>query len=152
MSDAPKFWSAQSDEDHQAMATFLAPLIVASQNRNFIDKQAAKAQTYAWRISLADVPRPILKEAIERIVNRGITWMPKPGEVKEECAKVMAAKRKAAAALHLNNCEHSSHFIEGLTGRMERCPCWKRAQRAMESVGQAIALPDSREDQMEIGS
>ena len=55
-----------------------------SQNRNFIGKEAAKAQT-SLRLSLADVPRPILEEAIDWLVTRGITWMPKPGDVKAEC-------------------------------------------------------------------
>jgi hypothetical protein len=152
MSDTAKFWDVRSDEDHVAMATLLAPLIVASQNRNFIGKESARAQTYAWRLSLADVPRPILEEAIDRLVNRGITWMPKPGDVKEECAKVMAEKRKAAAALFLDGCEHSSHFIE-IDGKNERCDCWKRALAAAEAVGQQIALPlMSREDQQELGS
>lgn len=148
MTPAP-FWDPRSDDDHKAMAQLLAPLIVASRDRNFIDQKAAKAQTYAWRISLADVPRPIVEEAIANLVRAGINWMPKPGEVKAECAKVMATKRKLAAALHLESCDHSSHFIENEKGQLERCPCWKRAQQAMEDVGQAIQLP-AREDTAEL--
>lgn len=143
------FWDPRSDVDHAAMRDLLAPLIVASRDRSFIERAGAKAQTYTWRISLADVPRPILEEAITRLVQRGVTWMPKPGDVKQECAKVMAEKRKAAAAVHLADCDHSSHFIE-IDGWMRRCACWKRAQQAMAQVGQAIALPPSREDRSEM--
>jgi len=147
------FWDHRSDDDHKAMAKLLAPLVVASQNRNFIDPQAAKAQTYTWRISLADVPRLILEEAITRIVTRGITWMPKPGEVKDECAKVLAEKRKAAMVLHLDGCEHSSHFEEftdrnGVT-RTRRCGCWQRAITAADRVGLPLS-PAHREEPKEI--
>ena len=145
---AGPFWDPRSQADHEAMRDILAPLIVASRDKNFIGQDAAKAQTYAWRLSLADVPRPILKEAITRIVHRGITWMPKPGEVKDECAKVMAAKRQAAFQLLIEDCDHSSHFEE-VDGRLQRCACWKRAKAAADAVGQAIALPPSREDAAE---
>ena len=147
---ATPFWDPRSEDDHFAMADLLAPLIVASKDRNFIGKEAAKAQTYAWRLSLADVPRRIFEEAITNLILAGIDWMPRPGEVKKECAKVMAAKRKAAARLHLADCDHSSHFIEepdrfGVLWAT-RCPCWQRAQVAMDLIGQAIALPDGREE------
>ncbi len=143
------FWDPRSDADHVAMARLLAPLIVASRDRNFIDKASATAQTYTWRISLADVPRPILETAIENLIRRGVAWMPRPGEVKAECAKVVAAQRTAAAKVHLEDCEHSSHFIE-IAGRVQRCPCWTRAQLAMAQVGQPIALEPSREDRQEL--
>lgn len=99
------------------------------------------------------VPHPLRVEAVNECANR--TWFkfPKPAEIKAVAAELMAKKRKAAAALHLDTCEHSSHFIENERGQLERCPCWKRAQEAMASVGQAIALPsDSREDHAELGS
>jgi hypothetical protein len=139
------FWDPRSDADHRAMAQLLAPLVVASQNRNFISPEAAKAQTYTWRLTLADVPPAILEEAIGRIVLRGITWMPKPGEVKDECAKVLAEKRKAAMVLHLGHCDHSSHYEEftdrnGVT-RTRRCACWRRALTAADQVGLPIQAP-----------
>jgi len=152
---AAPFWDPRSDADHLEMASLLAPLIVASRDRNFIDKGAAKAQTYAWRLSMADVPRPILEEAIANMVRRGVTWMPRPGDVKAECAKVMAAKRQAAIALHLDSCEHPRQFEEftdrnGVV-RNRKCSCWKRAQHAADLIGQAI-LPPSREETRELES
>ena len=40
-----------------------------AESADFIGKEAAGAQTYAWRLSLADVPRPILEEAIRSARN-----------------------------------------------------------------------------------
>ncbi len=138
--------------EHRArFAVLLAPLIAASRTKDYETTEKATVQLHTWMISMSDVPESILSEAIAKMVNVGVMFMPRPGELKAACAKVMAVKRKAAAAIHLEGCEHSSHFIEGKNG-MQRCPCWKRAQQAMADVGQAIALPPSREDAMEIGS
>lgn len=142
------FWDPRADADHDAMKRLMAPLIVASRDRNFIDKAAARAQTYAWRVSLADVPPAIVEEAITNLVRRGVDFMPRPGEVKAECKKVLDAKRAAAAKVHLEDCDHPSRFIE-IDGKMRRCPCWTRAQTAMDLVGQPIAWPPSREDAQE---
>jgi hypothetical protein len=150
MSNETVFWDVRSDDDHALMARFLAPLIVASQNRNFIDKQAAKAQTYAWRLTLADVPKPIVEQAIANLVARGVTWMPKPGDVKKECAEVVNQKRKLVRQHFLESCTHSSQWIEGERG-LERCPCWLGMQKALEQVDRPIELPPSREDFAEVG-
>lgn len=98
--------------------------------------------------ALKDVPNGLRADVLLEAGNRKWFKFPKPAELKELAAEMMAAKRKAAAALHLEGCEHSSHFIE-IDGRLQRCGCWTRAQRAMADVGQAIALPPSREDAME---
>lgn len=148
---ADQIWDRMNPEHRARFGVLLAPLIAASRTKDYETPEKATVQLHTWMISMCEVPESILSEAIANLVNRGVTWMPKPGDLKAECAKVMALKRKAAAALHLDTCEHSSRFID-VSGRMERCPCWKRAQQAMADVGQAIALPPSREDQMEIGS
>lgn len=106
--------------------------------------------------TLAGINGDVLTEAAQNLVDQAAAGrkfypLPKAPDWKAECAKVMAAKRKAVAAIHLESCDHSSHFVE-VNGRQQRCPCWRRAQEAMAAVGQAIALPPSREDQMEIGS
>lgn len=139
------FWNRDDEEDRKRFATTLAPLVGASRTKSFTRHEGT-----AYILSMQDVPPPILAAAVEQLVREGVTWMPKPGDLKKKCAEVMAAKRKEAAALHLEGCDHSSHFIE-VDNRMERCPCWKRAQEAMAAVGQAIALPTSREDAMELG-
>lgn len=146
MADPQLFWNRDSEEDRKKFALILAPLVGASRTKSFTRHEGT-----AYIISMQDVPPAILEAAVASLVNAGVTWMPKPGDLKAECAKVMAAKRKAAAAVHLDDCEHSSHFIDGPKG-LERCPCWKRAQQAMASVGQAIALPPSHHEPLEIGS
>ena len=146
MAEPQIFWNRDSEEDRKKFALVLAPLVGASRTKSFTRHEGT-----AYIMSMQDVPPAILEAAVASLVNAGVTWMPKPGDLKAECAKVMATKRKAAAALHLGNCEHSSHFIDGRNG-LERCPCWKRAQRAMAEVGQAIALPPSREEALELGS
>lgn len=146
---AEVFWNVRSEDDHQAMAELLAPLIVASRDRSFIDRQAARAQTYAWRLTLAEVPRPIVKAAITRLVARGVTWMPKPGDVKKECAAVVEETRKQLRARILADCTHSSQWVDGDRG-LERCPCWKRLQTALASVDRPIELPPSREERQEV--
>lgn len=134
------FWNRDSEQDRMTFARALAPLVAASRTKTF-----TRGEATAYMLSLQDVPPGILEGAIVALLASGVTWMPKPGELKAECAKVMAAKRKVAAALHLESCDHDSHFIE-INGRNQRCPCWERAQQAMLDVGQAIALPASRED------
>lgn len=76
-----------------------------------------------------------------------VKWFkfPKPAEMVELGARIVASRRQAAAARHLADCEHTGHFIENSLGRMERCPCWTRAQQAMADVGQPIALPAHEE-------
>lgn len=150
MAEPTIHWDRMKADHRERFAVLLAPLIAASRTKDYETIEKATVQLHTWMISMREVPESILSEAIANLVNAGITWMPKPGDLKAECAKVMASKRKAASALHLNNCEHSSHFIEGIGGRMERCPCWKRAQQAMLDVGQAIALPPAREDATEL--
>lgn len=146
MAEQQIFWNRDNEDDRKKFALILAPLVGASRTKSFTRHEGT-----AYILSLQDVSPEILTAAVESMVKQGVTWMPKPGDLKAECAKVMAAKRKAVAAIHLESCEHSSHFIENEQGRQERCPCWTRAQQAMAAVGQAIALPASREDQMELG-
>lgn len=151
MAEPTLHWDRMNRDHRERFALLLAPLIAASRTKDYETTEKATVQLHTWMLSLRDVPESVLSEAIANVVNTGVTWMPKPGELKAECAKVMAAKRKAAAQMHLESCDHSSHFIENERGLLERCPCWKRAQDAMASVGQTIALPPSREDQMELG-
>lgn len=139
------FWNRDREQDRAAFARVLAPLVAASRTKSFTRPEAT-----AYMLSLQDVPPAILEGAVAALLERGVDWMPKPGDLKKECATVMAAKRKAAATVHLEGCDHPSNWIENAKGQQERCPCWKRAQDAMAAVGQAIALPPSREDQKEL--
>jgi hypothetical protein len=142
-------WDRMNAAHRERFALMLAPLIAASRTKDYETKERATVQLHTWMLSMREVPAAVLEEAIASLVNAGVKFMPKPGELKAECAKVMATKRKAAAALHLESCDHSSQWVDGPNG-LERCPCWKRAQQAMADVGQAIALPPSREEALEV--
>jgi hypothetical protein len=120
------------------------------------DMELPQTRSYERALKeLADQPE-ILQQAVERLIDEAANGrqfypLPKPSDLKGACAKVMAEKRRAAAALHLEQCEHSSNFIYNPeTRRDERCPCWKRAQQAMADVGQAIALPAAYSDPSEL--
>ena len=118
------------------------------------EMDSPKRKSYARMLD--PIPVDVIESALDRLINENAAGrkffpMPTPADLKAACAKVVAERRKAAAALHLESCDHSSHWIE-IDGRLRRCPCWTRAQAAMAAIGQAIALPPmSREDQMEIG-
>lgn len=140
MANDQVFWRRDNEEDRQRFATLLLPLVGASRTKSF-----TRSEGTAYILSMQDVPPAILEAAVVRLVKAGVTWMPKPGELKAECAKVMSERRAAAAQLHLSECTHSSHWIE-VDGAMQRCPCWTRAQQAMLEVGQALALPPAPSD------
>jgi hypothetical protein len=139
--DHPVFWRRDDEDDRKRFATLLLPLVGASRTKSF-----TRAEGTAYILSMQDVPPAILEEAVVRLVRAGVTWMPKPGDLKTECAKVMAEKRATAARLHLSECTHSSHWIE-IDGKLQRCPCWTRAQQAMLDVGHQIALPPKEDDE-----
>ncbi len=149
MADPVIHWDRTNGEHRVRFGRLLAPLIAASRTKDYESTEKATVQLHTWMFSMRDVPAPIIEEAIAHLITTGVTFMPKPGELKAACAKVMAAKRRAVAAVHLESCDHDSHFIE-VDGRNDRCPCWKRAQQAMAAVGQPIALPPSREDASEM--
>lgn len=94
---------------------------------------------------LEDVPRALVASAVGAIVRRGVTWMPKPGELKAECARIRRDERSAAARRHLADCPHSGHFVEVVAAdgveRAERRPCWKRAQAEMDAIGAPVSAP-----------
>lgn len=143
MSDGA-FWNPHDETDRDAMRDLLVPLIIASRCRDFIDKTMARAQTYTWCVTMRDVPREILALAIERIVGGGVTWMPKPGEVKKICHDIIAAKQAEARRGALAKCKHSGHWIttnvDGVE-RMKRCACWERGEQLALKVAPPIALP-----------
>jgi hypothetical protein len=110
-----------------------------------LDKDIDSAQVAVYWHHLKTVPAEVRREVFT--LASGMKWfgMPQPGELKALAAGVMQARRKAAAALHLESCTHSSHWIDTDKG-LVRCPCWTQAKRAMDAVGQPIVLPERTED------
>ena len=148
------FWT-RSVSDRAAMAALLQPLVAATRPREFVGAENASAQVLAFVQGLEDCPHDIVAAAIGRLVTRGLTWMPKPGEVKAECAKVVAERRAEAWRTSLaEDCADCGGqrwrpvFVNGVE-RLQRCDCWTAAQKATNRIGQAITLPPSREDASE---
>lgn len=107
-------------------------------------------QVRAYSRSLDGIPADVLFEAADGLINaaaggRKFYPLPTAPDVKGACAEVMSKRRNAAARLHLDGCEHSGHWIDEGRG-MTRCPCWTQAMRAMETVGERIALPPAPEE------
>lgn len=148
---AEPIWDRMNADHRERFGVLLAPLIAASRTKDYETKEKATVQLHTWMISMSDVPEVILTEAIANLVNAGVTFMPKPGEVKAACAAVVAKKRKAVREHFLSACTHDSHWIDGPNGSVSRCPCWVGLQKALEQVEKPIALPPSREDAMELG-
>jgi hypothetical protein len=155
--NAPQAWN-RSKEHQRAMARLLAPLVAATRPREFVSAAAATDQVIAFLVSLADVPAPVVASAVDRMLQRGAVWMPKPGELRAECAKVRDEARRRAYFASLPAvcpiCDRAKDdqgprwktiTVNGVE-RLTRCDCSVVAQQAALRVGDPIALPPSRED------
>lgn len=150
-----KYFDRTKEADRHAFGVLLAPLIVASRTKDFADPAKAKTQLHVWMLSLGDVPPAILTEAVERLIAEGITWMPRPGDVKVVCCNIVDERRAAAArqakALQ-EDCPdcHGTGWadVEGPSA-VVRCNCLKRALELIRAAGEAIprpALPPSSDE------
>jgi hypothetical protein len=92
-----------------------------------------------WHTLRAIQPE-IRREAFGQAAEQPWRRLPQPGELRALCAKVSRGKREAAARVFLADCPHSGHWVDTPDG-VQRCSCWTQAMHAMETVGQAIALP-----------
>lgn len=144
-------WDRRNEQDRAEFAALLAPLIVASRSKDF-DGEKAKPQLHVWMMSLHDVPKDVLRESIERLIQRGVTWMPRPGEVRAECSAAVSDRRRVMAARGvavIAECEecHGSTWRERGDGCVERCDCHAHALRLQEGLPAPLALPPAeRED------
>lgn len=103
----------------------------------------------AYERTLKGVAGDVLAEAAQILVDqaaggRKFYPMPKAPDWKAAAATVIQRRLEAARKLHLADCDHSSQWIDGEKG-VERCPCWKRMQAAIEAIGQ-LALPAAVEE------
>ena len=164
MADQIIHWDRLNEAHRAAFARMLAPLIAASRSKDYETKEKATVQLHTWMLSMRDVSPVIIEEAIANLITAGVTWMPKPGELKAECAKVMTRKRLEAYEDSLPalcpTCHREKDYkgarwkevsINGVD-RLVQCDCRTVALEAADRVGQAIALPPSREDALEVGS
>lgn len=145
---ANSFWNHQNEDDRKRFVLLMAPLVAASRTKSF-----TRYEAIAYMTSMQDTPEAILQEAVQNLLAAGVTWMPRPGDLKTECAKVMATKRQLAYQKSLPGvcpiCGREKDFtgarfkevsINGVT-RMVKCDCVRAALEAANNVGLAIALP-----------
>ena len=138
------FWDRHSEADRVQFAMFLQPLVIASREKSF-----TKAEASVYLLTLQDVPRDILALGVTKLLQDGVTWMPKPGDIKSACRAVIEAKRLEAgrqAAALLEDCPdcHGSGWREA-DGGVVRCTCHKRARALMDGMPEPLALPPSND-------
>lgn len=145
MADA--FWDRFNESDRLEFAKFLQPLVIASRTKTF-----TKAEASVYLLTLRDVPREILALGVTRLIEQGVTWMPKPGDIKRACCDVvderraLAARQAQALKQDCPDC-HGSGFrdVEG-PNQVLPCSCHRRALELVNAAGQALprpALPES---------
>ena len=149
-------WDRRSEQDRADFAALLAPLIVASRTKDF-EGEKAKPQLHVWMLSLHDVPKDILRSAVERLLARGVTWMPKPGDVRAECSAVVSerlaalvpeAERIQAACERCHGSGWAELFdVSGVSRGVTRCDCHGRVLALFAGQPKPIALPPAPTDE-----
>ena len=158
---ADPIWNFRNEDHRDRLGRLISPLIVASQTRAFATPETAKNQLIAWCMSLKEVPPALIELAVERLMHRGVTWMPRPGDVLEVCAEIRQEQRSEAARLAKTLTEafcevcQAEHCLDchgtGLReapghNHLAKCPCKRRALEVIEAAGQPIALPPAPEE------
>lgn len=158
MSKPPSVWSARNREHQAYFARLLKPAVRASATTLFDDDQVGQEVVQAWIMQLHDVPQDLLEEGFAVVFGQGITWMPKPGEVRKACADIIAARRRQLAerarAL-MEACEVCTPDQRGFrevvdaagVTRLARCVCHTAALALQAEGPAALALPPGRDDQ-----
>ncbi len=139
------FWDRHNENDRAQFARFLSPLVIASRTKNFTGAEAA-----VYLLTLKDVPRDILALGVTQLIEAGVTWMPKPGDVKAACAKVIEARRAVAArqakALQDDcpDCHGSGWANAEGPNAVVACLCKKRALELLKDLPERVmlALPE----------
>lgn len=143
---ADVLWSPQQPEHRSVFGAVLAPLIVASGTRAFADPDRSRVVMQAWILSLQDVPREVLEAGVARLLTRGVTWMPRPGDLRQACAEVQQERRADAAARARRECQvciDSPGWVEVETDEgpaMRRCACRREVLAAIAAVGNPVAM------------
>jgi hypothetical protein len=134
-----KFWDRHDVNDRVQFAKFLEPLVIASRTKNFTTAEAS-----VYLLTLQDVPREVLALGVTNLIEAGITWMPKPGDIKQACCAVVDERRALAArsakALQDDcpDCRGSGWRDAEGPNAVEKCSCVKRALELLQSVGEPL--------------
>lgn len=150
-------WDYANPEHRRVFGELLSPLVASAgafELRQWNDPGYARTQLRTWMLSLREVTKDVLAEAVDAMVTRGVTRMPRPGDVRAECAKVITAKRKKAfETMLVSECVscRNTRWIDVVDPagavRMMRCSCWQTATKAMNAVGNRLALPPSEDEE-----
>lgn len=130
----------------------LGPFIASSRDRSFMSGEAVTTAAQMWILALADVPQDVLVAAVEQLVRTGITWMPRPGDLRAACQAVVAERRRLLGARRLElldacTCggpEPGWELVadtEGPLPRLTRCKCWRAGKALMDQAPATIELP-----------
>lgn len=131
-----------SEMRDRAMA--LAALVEAFGVREF-----TPVRTRTYDEGLKDVPVPLLNAAVRKAISTR-TFFPKVAELRQDAE---ACRRELLAGNQHDACEDCNYTgwaevtIDGIK-RVERCFCWKKWQRELESLGVTttpLDLPPARE-------
>lgn len=149
---AEKLWKF-TDAGHRALfGQLLAPLVAAAGTfviREWRDEAYSRVQLQSWILSLCDVPEPILRESLDRVIARGVTLMPRPGDVKAVCCEIVderrreAAKRAAALKDECAQCG-GSQWVSSVSDGVEtvkRCWCFTRGLELIAEAGEPLKRP-----------
>lgn len=95
-------------------------------------------QLRAYERALQGMTEDVLVQATDRLVMaaaRGEKYypVPTPPQCLEMCHRVISERRIEAVKLHLEHCDHDSHFEE-IDGKLQRCSCFRRAMIAMKEA------------------
>lgn len=135
-------WDRHNAAHRVEFARYLQPLVIASRCKTFT---AAEASVYM--LTMKDVPREVLGQSVLRLIDQGVTWMPKPGDIKRVCCDMVDERRQAAVAQSealmrdCQDCFGSGWANAEGPNAVERCRCHARAVELVAAAGQALARP-----------
>lgn len=143
-------WDYRNGAHRDQFLDLLSPLIVASRTRDFATENLAKNQAVAWILSLKDVPMDVLEAGRDRLLARGVNFMPRPGELREACCDVVDERRafavteadriQAACLVCINSKGWQTVTVNG-EEKQARCECWTRARAMLEASDAPLARP-----------
>lgn len=147
---AEAIWNPRDKKhlDHFA-ANVLGPLVTATRPLDMRTSDTIRDAARAWVLCLKDVPADILQSGVESLMAAGPTWMPRPGDLRQACAGLIAERRKEAGArgqaiiadcLQCDGTGWERLMVNGVE-RVKKCHCTVRALALLEGLPAPLALP-----------
>lgn len=153
---ADRRWNARESGHRQHfIAHVLAPLIAATRPPELRAATDVEDAARAWILSLPEVPADILEAGIEALLAEGLTFMPKPGDLRRACSVLVAERRRAVApaaqALIADCAQCDGSTWENYRGddgvsRVKRCGCHSRSLALLAGLPEPIALPPAPDE------